>query len=250
MKAVFFVVIKFILFCLSSFILFLSWPFILLIWKKGNSNKVYIKLMHYLYKFSFFPKFIYLNLEKINPDVNYIYISNHQSYFDLVILGYICQNNAFIIAKDVLKYLPYFGWLLYLSGNFFIKRGNSIQSKLMMDKVTAKIKAQKSSIYLYPQGTRVNQVAKLKKGFIHLAKDTQTDIQLYVVSSYKLSDILFNFRNKNPIYIKICDPISYTKPEAELLEEVKNLMNNTISELDNMSMKSSPILSYKMNKAS
>ena len=208
--------------------------------------------MHYLYKFSFFPQFVYLNLEKINPDINYIYISNHQSYFDLVILGFICQNNSFIIAKDVLKYVPYFGWLLYLSGNFFVKRGNSLQSKLMMDKVTAKIKSQKSSIYLYPQGTRVasNQVTKLKKGFIHLAKDTQTDIQLYVVSSYKLSDILFNFRNKNPIYIKICDPISYTKPEAELLEEVQNRMNKTIHELNSMSIGTLPVLTYKMKRVS
>ena len=155
-------------------------------------------------------------------------------FFDVVLMGLIFPKNAYFIAKDSLKYIPYFGFLYYLSGNFYINRGDSEKSKQTLAEVIRKIIAKKSSIFILPQGARVkdNKVTKLKRGFIQLAKETQTDILPFVISSYKPGEILFNFRTKKPIYLKICDKISFTKPDDEILEELKNLMNKTISELD------------------
>ena len=234
MRNILYFIIKFILGSLGSLFVFFSGLVIFLFLNKRIANKVYIRLVYYVFKSAFLAKVQYLNLEKLDKNKNYILVSNHQSYFDIIILGYICQNNSFIIAKDSLKYYPIRGLMIYLGGNFFIKRGDSEQSKLILHQVMKKIKAQNASIYLYPQGTRVssNKITKLKRGFIRIAQETEIDILPYVISSYKLSDILFSFRNKRPILVKICDPISFTKSENEILEEVSNLMNNIISELD------------------
>ena len=190
--------------------------------------------MHIVFKYAFFSDLQYLNLENLDENKNYIYVGNHQSFFDVVLMGLIFPKNAYVIAKDSLKYIPYFGFLYYISGNFYINRGDSEKSKQTLAEVIRKIIAKKSSIFILPQGARVkdNKVTKLKRGFIQLAKETQTDILPFVISSYKPGEILFNFRTKKPIYLKICDKISFTKPDDEILEELKNLMNKTISELD------------------
>ncbi len=239
MRNILFFIIKFILGLIGCAIVFFGGLVIFSLLNKKLANKVYIRLVYYVFKNAFFANVKYLNLDKLDKNKNYIMISNHQSYFDIIILGFICQNNSYIIAKDSLKYYPILGLMLYLGGNFLIKRGNSEQSKLILHQVMEKIKAQKASIYIYPQGTRVftNKVTKLKKGFIRIAQDTEIDILPYVISSYKLNDILFSFRNKNPILVKIGEPISYKKSENEILEEVTNLMKNTISELDAQSNK-------------
>ena len=192
--------------------------------------------MHYIFKFYFIANLKYLNLDKVDENKNYIYVCNHQSFFDAVIMGLVFPRNSYIIAKDSLKYVPYFGWLYTLSGNFYIKRGNSEKAKQTLNRVIQKIKTQKSSIFILPQGTRAknNQVTKLKRGFVQLAKSTQTDILPLVISTYSLKDLLFNFRNKKPIYMKILDKIDYKKSEDDLMAEVKNLMTTTIKELDAM----------------
>ena len=193
--------------------------------------------MHYLFKNAFFTKLHYVNLEKFDKNKNYIYICNHQSFFDTVILGLIFPNNGYTMAKDSLKLVPYFGLLYWLSGNFYIKRGHSEKAKITMSKIIKRITKIKCSIIMFPQGTRSkdNSVTKIKRGFVQLAQATQTDILPCIISTYGTSDILCQLRNQKPICIKICEPISFAKSEEEILHEVKDLMNNTIHELDQLS---------------
>lgn len=176
----------------------------------------------------------FLDMDKLDTSKNYIYVCNHQSNFDTVIMAYLFPSNCYIIAKDSLKFVPYFGQMYALTGNFYIKRGHSEKAKETLAKIIKRIKKLKCSIFILPQGTRSyeNKVTKLKRGFIQLAKETQTDIMPFVISSYKASDILFHFRNKKPIYTKICDKIDYRLPEEEILSKLQNLMNGTIYELD------------------
>lgn len=232
-----FFLIKTILFVTSCLALSISWPFILILSKNSESNKVYGRFMHYLFKNAIFAKLKYLNSENIEKDKNYIYICNHQSFFDIAIIGLIYPNNCYIIAKNSLKYVPYFGQLYLLAGNFYIKRNNSEEARKTIKEIVRNIKTKKNSIFIFPQGTRAkdNKVTKLKRGFLELAKSTETDILPLVISSYQLKDILLNFRNKKTIYLKVCDKISFKKPDDIILEEVKMAMTKTINELDTLS---------------
>lgn len=176
----------------------------------------------------------YLGLETLNVSHNYIYVSNHQSFFDTALIGRVVPSNSYAIAKNSLKYIPFFGFLFALSGNFYIKRNDSEKAKKTLQNIIQKIKFNKSSIFIFPQGTRSkdNKIIKLKRGFIHLAKETQTDILPIIISTYKLDDIVFNFRNKRTIYVKICDKIDYCKSDDDILLELKNEMIKSIQELD------------------
>ncbi|MES2615899.1 MAG: lysophospholipid acyltransferase family protein [Bdellovibrionota bacterium] len=239
MKSIFFFSLKIVLFVFCCIVLSLVWPIILLFCKHDISNKIYARCLHYIYKYGLFAKLEYINLEKLDENKNYIYVANHQSYFDAVLCGLMIPKNCYSIAKDSLIFVPYFGLMYYLAGNFYIKRGHSEKAKKTLEEVIRKIKLKKCSIFILPQGTRSagNEIAKLKRGFIRLAKDTETDILPFVISTYKISDILYHFRNKNPIYAKVCDKIDYRKPDDEILSELQIVMSNTIKELDALSEK-------------
>jgi 1-acyl-sn-glycerol-3-phosphate acyltransferase len=215
-------------------VLSILWPFILLFFNQEVVGKIIGRLSYYLFKYTTFAKLKFINLEKLDTKNRYVYIFNHQSIFDFVFGGKIFQNNSYLIVKDTLKYIPYFGFLYFLSGHFFITRGDSEKAKKTMQNVVEKIKKNNSSVFILPQGTRVanNQVTKLKYGFIKLAKETESDIIPCVISSYKFTDILFHFRNKKIIYAKVCDKISYTKSGEDIMAEVMSVMNNSIRELD------------------
>jgi 1-acyl-sn-glycerol-3-phosphate acyltransferase len=194
-------------------------------------------MFHHFYRKSFFLDIKYFCLEKLSnldKTKSYILVCNHQSFFDVVIVGPIFPKNAYVIAKNSLKYIPYFGLFYKLSGNYFIKRGHSESAKQTMANVIDSIKENKNSVLIFPQGTRTpsNEVVKLKRGFIDLAKSTQSDILPFVISTFNPKEILYNFKTKKPLMLKICDLISYQKPENEIMEELKNVMNSTIKQLD------------------
>ena len=233
----FFFMIKFFLFLICCLLLSIMLPFILVFFRNGTGNKAYARLMHYLFKTAIFMKIVYIDLEKFDTSKSYIYICNHQSFLDAIAMGLLFPNNCYILVKESLKYTPYFGFLYYLSGNFYINRSHSEKAKQTLKKIIQKLRTNKSSLFILPQGTRCkdNKVTKLKRGFIELAKETELDIFPFVFSTYKLWDVMCHFKNKKPIYVKICEPIDYRKPEPDILEEVKNLMNNKIQELDALS---------------
>lgn len=235
MKEIFFASIKGALFSCTMIVMALVMPFILLLFR-NNANKINIRLLYYFSKISLFPKLRYINKEKIDENKNYIYIFNHQSFFDFVVLGYVFPKNCFVIGKDSLKYIPYFGLMAVWAGTFFIKRTDYDNADKVLNAVIKKIKLRKCSVILAPQGTRVqsNKVTALKRGFIQVAKSTETDIVPLILSSFKLKNVLENFRNKKIIYLKVGETISYKLTEDEILSKTRTIMNNTIQELDLM----------------
>jgi 1-acyl-sn-glycerol-3-phosphate acyltransferase len=154
MKSYFFYALKLFMFLICCICLSIMWPFILLLCKNGTANRAYARSVHYLFKNAFCINIKYIDIEKIDENKNYIYVCNHQSFLDAVIFGLIFPRNAYIISKDSLKYVPYFGFLYYLSGNFYIKRGHSEKAKETLNKVIGVLKERKSSLFIFPQGTR------------------------------------------------------------------------------------------------
>lgn len=51
-----------------------------------------------------------------------IYIANHQSYYDILAVADIIQPNIVTIGKKSLLYVPFFGILYWLAGNFTVNR--------------------------------------------------------------------------------------------------------------------------------
>lgn len=72
-----------------------------------------------------------------------IYIANHQSYLDILVVSKIIKPNTLTIGKKSLLFVPFFGLLYWLSGNFTINRNNPVIARKKISNIINEIKKKK-----------------------------------------------------------------------------------------------------------
>jgi lysophosphatidate acyltransferase len=91
------------------------------------------------------------------------------------------------MAKKELQFSP-LGGFMAMSGTIFIDRGNNAKAVRSMQMAGDGMKARKSSLWMYPEGTRHNQqepsILPLKKGGFHLAIQAGIPIVPVVSENY------------------------------------------------------------------
>ncbi|TFK70972.1 acyltransferase-domain-containing protein [Pluteus cervinus] len=124
------------------------------------------------------------NLEKGLPG---IIMSNHQSMLDVFVIGRLMPKRATIMAKESLLYTP-LGPFMKLSGSIFVNRGNHERALASLAAAARKIKAERVSLWIFPEGTRTLKetpdIMPLKKGGFHLAVQAGIPIIPVVVENY------------------------------------------------------------------
>lgn len=92
-----------------------------------------------------------------------------------------------ITAKDSLKYTP-LGPFMIFSGSVFLDRGNNKRAVESLTKAAERVRNEKLSIWLFPEGTRTlskePNVLPLKKGGFHLAIQSGAPIVPIVTENY------------------------------------------------------------------
>ena len=58
-----------------------------------------------------------------------VIVVNHQSNYDLFILGSVVPRRTVTIGKTSLRWIPIFGQIYWLAGNVLIERGNAAKAK-------------------------------------------------------------------------------------------------------------------------
>ncbi len=169
-------------------------------------------------------------LDSIRPAV---FISNHQTELDILILAKTFPKWCSVTAKEALKHYPFLGWFMQLSGSVFVDRAHRDNALKTFASACEKMKNDKQSVFLFPEGTRsysnMPMFLPFKKGAFHLAVQSQLPIVPYVSGNY--SDI-FNFKSKNfnsgKIIIKVLEPIE-TKGKTK--DDVNDLLKLTRSRM-------------------
>ncbi|KAK6200391.1 uncharacterized protein RJT21DRAFT_43600 [Scheffersomyces amazonensis] len=173
-----------------------------------------------------------LNIKVINEKYLHsspaIYISNHQSSLDIYVLGKIFQPGYSVTAKRSLKFVPFLGWFMLLSGTFFLDRSKGDKAKKVLDTALVSLKKDNRALFIFPEGTR-SRTEKLeflpfKKGAFHLAKQAGIPIVPIVVSN--TSNIFSSKRkifNTGEITIEVLPPVSTDSLVTK--EDVGNLCN-------------------------
>ena len=90
------------------------------------------------------------NVDRTRPT---IYVSNHQSTFDIPVLLVALPVNFRFVAKSQLKWVPILGWYLMIAGHVLVDRGHRSRAISSLDKAAQKIR-KGTSIIMYPEGTR------------------------------------------------------------------------------------------------
>ncbi|MGE8098467.1 1-acylglycerol-3-phosphate O-acyltransferase [Pseudomonas fluorescens] len=121
-----------------------------------------------------------------NKTQSCVVIANHQSNYDLFVLGNVVPHRTVCIGKKSLKWVPLFGQLFWLAGNVLIDRGNGHKARQSMLTTTNTLRHKDTSIWVFPEGTR-NQGEELlpfKKGAFQMAIAAGVPIVPVCVSSY------------------------------------------------------------------
>ncbi len=117
-------------------------------------------------------------LGRLDPEGQYIFMSNHTSAFDIPLLFYYLPYQLRMIAKRELAWIPIFGWAMWVVRHYFVNRRNHRKALELMTKVGEQFKHRKSSIVVFPEGTRSldGRVKTFKKGGFILALQTGAPI--------------------------------------------------------------------------
>lgn len=176
------------------------------------------------------------NLKKLPA----ILVANHQSELDVLILGRVFPRGCTVTAKNSLKYVPFLGWFMTLSGTLFLKRGNTKNSIATLNKALKELRSEKRALWVFPEGTRPYSTklctVPFKKGAFHLAQQGKIPIVPVIISNTStiLSPKLGIF-NRGTITVKVLDPISTEDLTKEgvtaFSEKVRDLMDKEIKKL-------------------
>jgi 1-acyl-sn-glycerol-3-phosphate acyltransferase len=165
------------------------------------------------------------NLDKIAPQ---IFMSNHQSYFDIfALLAGLPANFKFILKKELMR-IPMFGIAMKRAGYIAIDRGDRKKAIVSINRAADRIR-NGASVLIFPEGTRSKDgtVQAFKHGGFHLAM--RSGCNIIPVAILKSRDIVPKGSlkvNKGTIYLKIGKPISVTdyskKDMNPLIEMTRN----------------------------
>ncbi|MEQ1573147.1 MAG: lysophospholipid acyltransferase family protein [Vicinamibacterales bacterium] len=108
-------------------------------------------------------------LEQLVPGRTYVFVSNHQSIYDIPILFWALPYQLRIIAKDSLGHFPFLGWHLRRTGHMLVDRSRPDRSKIFG--WASRLTSAGLSLIVFPEGTRSRdgRVARFKGGSFYLA---------------------------------------------------------------------------------
>jgi 1-acyl-sn-glycerol-3-phosphate acyltransferase len=115
------------------------------------------------------------------PDIDwskpYIFLMNHQSAMDIPVAFAVLPTNIRFIAKHVLKYVPFLGWYMAMTGMIFINRSNHREAIRSLARAGEHIRSGKS-VLAFPEGTRSRDglILPFKKGPFVIAVEAQVPI--------------------------------------------------------------------------
>jgi 1-acyl-sn-glycerol-3-phosphate acyltransferase len=168
------------------------------------------------------------------PEGPVLFVSNHQSNFDIpLLLGFIDKPKSFIAKKELSK-TPMLNQWMKQGKCIFIDRENARQSLRAIQEGIQILKGG-HSLVIFPEGTRSksSNMREFKKGSLKLAIKSQVPIiPVSINGSYKMMEANKGFIKPATISLIISEPI-YTEhltkeEETQLSEQVERTIRKNI----------------------
>lgn len=174
--------------------------------------------------------------ENLETDVPRIYMTNHQSFFDIFALLACLPVNFKFILKQELMNLPVFGPATRRAGYIGIERNDPRKAVKSMNLAAERIK-NGASVLIFPEGTRSpdGRLGQFKKGGFSLAVKSGCDIvPIAINGSYRIAPKGSLRIKKGSFSLSIGKPISlagYTKRKTpQLMDKVREAMLRQMEE--------------------
>lgn len=167
-----------------------------------------------------------VGLENLEPDKKYIFVANHQGFWDVFMMfGYLGHNFKWMM-KDSLRKMPFVGKGCYDTGHIFVNR-ESPQKEIFVKAI--RILKSGTSLGIFAEGTRTDtgRLGEFKKGAFAIADMAQVEVvPLAIEGSFKLLPKKAIFMNWTPLKLTIMKPLA---PIGKGKENVEYLMNESRS---------------------
>jgi 1-acyl-sn-glycerol-3-phosphate acyltransferase len=108
-------------------------------------------------------------LDRLEPGATYVFVANHQSFYDIPVLFWSLPYQLRIIAKESLGSVPFLGWHLRRTGHILVDRSNPDRRGIL--KRWRQLVTEGLSLIIFPEGTRSRDghVGRFKSGSFLLA---------------------------------------------------------------------------------
>jgi 1-acyl-sn-glycerol-3-phosphate acyltransferase len=108
-------------------------------------------------------------LERVTPGTTYVFVSNHQSIYDIPVIFASLPFQLRIIAKESMARFPVLGWHLRRGGHLFVDRRHPDRAGIL--KRWRALVSEGLSLIIFAEGTRSwdGRVARFKAGSFLLA---------------------------------------------------------------------------------
>ncbi|KAA0017992.1 1-acylglycerol-3-phosphate O-acyltransferase [Antrihabitans cavernicola] len=172
------------------------------------------------------------NAESPRPAV---FIFNHQSELDLIVLAKVLRHGFTGITKKELATSPLFGPLLRFAGATFVDRSNTTKAKEALAPVVSTLRGG-LSVVIAPEGTRslTPTLGPFKKGAFHIA--IQAEVPIIPVVIRNAGELYWKnakTARAGRVDVAVLDPIyvsNWTLDELdERVEQVRELFAQTLS---------------------
>ncbi len=182
-------------------------------------------------------KLTYNGCNKVDPHKTYIYVANHQSLIDIMVIYGIFKPFKWVAKASIAK-IPFIGQNMYLNQYIFLERGDLSSIKKMM-KDCKKWLNQGASLMIFPEGTRSpdGKLLAFRDGAFKLA--CQLKLPIVPIVQCGTGAILpkgsFNLNFTGQIIVEMLDPVDPADFNYEfrpLTNHVFKLMEETLANLE------------------
>ena len=154
-------------------------------------------------------------LEHIQPGQSYVFVSNHQSMFDVwLIYGWLPVIFKWLMKAE-LRRVPFVGIACKAAGHIFVDRKNPKAAMESMENIKKQLKDGVCTV-IFPEGTRTKdgQVGRFKRGAFQIALDLK--LPIIPISLSGCYDVLPKgkpFVYRRPVRMYVGKPIDITQFE-------------------------------------
>lgn len=154
-------------------------------------------------------------LEHIQQGQSYVFVSNHQSMFDVwLIYGWLPVIFKWLMKAELRK-VPFVGTACKAAGHIFVDRRNPKAAMESMEEVKKQLKDGVCTV-IFPEGTRTKdgQVGRFKRGAFQIALDLQLPVVPISLSGcYNVLPKGKPFVYRRPVRMYVGEPIDITQFE-------------------------------------
>lgn len=175
-------------------------------------------------------------ISHIDPDSPCVYMSNHQSNFDIPVLLSCLKVQFRWLAKTELFRIPLFGYAMKKAGSISVDRSDSRSAMKSLKQISATIRSG-VSVLIFPEGTRSTDghIREFKKGGVSLAMAAGVPIVPIILNGTRAIMPKRHIEiTPGNVLMEICPPIQTSmygrKDRDMLLEKVRTIICESFEE--------------------